>query len=314
MTQSKVFTVFGATGQQGGAVVRYILQHLRFSQVYRLRAVTRDASKSAARDLVELGVEVVEADLNNPESVKAAMRSAHTVFAVTNHWDPQVDTSISRAQVEIAQGKTLADAAVANKVELYIWSSLPRIGKPHFDSKAEVEEYVRSLPLTSVYFMAGFYMQNFLVLLKPTRQSDGTYLMTKPYPGASGSTVLPLIDIRDSGKYIAPFLEDPNKYKGERLFAATAGYRLDDICRVWSDVTGTKVVFDEKGDILAANKLSEAQREGLTKSDGRGRAEIGYYGTGGEDGARWTVEQVEGVGERLATWDEFVGANEPWFE
>lgn len=60
MSGNQVFTVFGATGQQGGAVVKYILQHPVYSSVYRLRGVTRGASKPAAKALSEQGVEVVE--------------------------------------------------------------------------------------------------------------------------------------------------------------------------------------------------------------------------------------------------------------
>lgn len=226
-------------------------------------------------------------------------------------WD--ADVHGSRADAEIAQGRALADAAVANNVELYIWSSLPRTGRPHFDSKAVVEEYVRELPLTSAFYMPGFYMQNFLLHLRPTRRPDGSYVVTKPWPHATSASVLPLIDIDDTGNYIAPFLAEPARYKHARLWAAAGFYSLAEICRVWMDVTGTKVVFDEASGVLEGSALTEAQNEALRKDD-RAREEIGYYGPGGEDGVKWTVEQVGRVGERLTTWPEFVKANEPWFE
>ena len=88
---------------------------------------------------------------------------------------PQVWEKASAA-IEIAQGKAMADAAVAAGAELFIWSSLPNVtamthGKltqvAHFDSKAEVETYVRGLPIKSVFYMAAFYMQNFLTMFKP---------------------------------------------------------------------------------------------------------------------------------------------------
>ena len=78
--------------------------------------------------------------------------------------------------VEIAQGKAMADAAVAAGASLLIWSSLPHISKIsngkftkvyHFDSKAEVEIYIRGLPIKSVFYMAGFYMQNFQTMFRP---------------------------------------------------------------------------------------------------------------------------------------------------
>jgi hypothetical protein len=70
--------------------------------------------------------------------------------------------------VEIAQGKAIADAAVAAGASLLIWSSLPHTGRmtngeltlPYWDSKADVETYIRGLPIASVFYMAGYYMQN----------------------------------------------------------------------------------------------------------------------------------------------------------
>lgn len=76
----------------------------------------------------------------------------------------------------MAQGKAMADAAVAKDVELLIWSSLPNVtkmtegklsGVKHFDSKAEVETYIRGLPIKSVFYMPAFYMQNMTRLFKP---------------------------------------------------------------------------------------------------------------------------------------------------
>lgn len=82
------------------------------------------------------------------------------------------------ASVEIAQGKAIADAAVAEGVDMLIWSSLPNVtkmtggklsGVKHFDSKAEVEDYVRALPIKSAFYMPAFYMQNMKSLFKPKK-------------------------------------------------------------------------------------------------------------------------------------------------
>lgn len=99
---SKLFVVFGATGAQGGSLIKAILNHPEFSRAYRLRAVTRNPDKPAARELKEQGVEVVEvryvmnqsmpsppidilqADLDKPESLGPAVQGAYAVFAVTN--------------------------------------------------------------------------------------------------------------------------------------------------------------------------------------------------------------------------------------
>lgn len=87
-----------------------------------------------------------------------------------------LDWERSSQAVEIAQGKAIADAAVAADASLLIWSSLPHISKIskgkftglyHFDSKAEVEIYIRGLPIKSLFYMAGFYMQNFQTMFRP---------------------------------------------------------------------------------------------------------------------------------------------------
>ena len=80
-----------------------------------------------------------------------------------------IDWEKASASVEVAQGKAVADAAVAAGVTLLIWSSLPSVAEmssgkltrvKHFESKVEVERYIRTLPITGVFFLAGFYMQN----------------------------------------------------------------------------------------------------------------------------------------------------------
>jgi len=186
---SKLLTVFGATGQQGGALVNYVLKSPGLSKLYHLRAITRDASKPSALALKERGVEVIQADLDQPSTLIPAVAGSYAVFAVTNcesptapggflganATPPQVWEKASLA-VEIAQGKAIADASVAGGVTLLIWSSLPNStrmtgGKStalkHFDSKAEVEVYIRSLPIKSAFFMAGWYMQNHVSFLPP---------------------------------------------------------------------------------------------------------------------------------------------------
>lgn len=80
---AKVLTVFGATGQQGGSVVEYVLNDPELSKKYKVRAITRDLTKPAAQTLQQNGVEVVKADADDSESLKQAMQGAHTIFAVT---------------------------------------------------------------------------------------------------------------------------------------------------------------------------------------------------------------------------------------
>src|SRR5471030_2124289 len=133
-TTQKLIAVLGATGQQGGAVVRALQQNGRF----RVRALTRNPDKHP-----KLGDEVALADFNRPETLKAAFAGAHGVFLVTNSWEAGAD--------EYSQALTAVTAARDAGVKHVIWSTLPNveaitggtIDVPHFTAKAKVERIVR---------------------------------------------------------------------------------------------------------------------------------------------------------------------------
>ena len=146
---SKLLVVFGATGQQGGSVAQYVINDPELSKEFKVRAVTRDTSKPAAQALHQKGVEVVKADADDKESLKAALKGAHTVFGVTaTIYDDKI------YERELAQGKAMADAAVAEGAKYFIFSTLSHAKKisggklthvSHFDVKADIEEYIVSI-------------------------------------------------------------------------------------------------------------------------------------------------------------------------
>jgi len=80
---SKLLVVFGATGNQGGSVVDFVLNHPELSKQFKVRGITRDLTKPAAEALKQKGVEVVAADVNDEESLKRALEGANAVFATT---------------------------------------------------------------------------------------------------------------------------------------------------------------------------------------------------------------------------------------
>src|SRR6266446_2015332 len=133
-TNSKLIAVIGATGQQGGAVVGA----LQGSGQFKVRALSRNPDKHR-----ELADEVVKADLNRPETLKAALEGAHGVFLVTNFWEEGTD--------ELKQATAAVRAAKDAGVKHFIWSTLPDVeaisgGKfhvPHFTGKARIDRIVR---------------------------------------------------------------------------------------------------------------------------------------------------------------------------
>src|ERR1041385_4678225 len=151
----KVIAVTGATGQQGGAVARKLL-----AEGWKIRALTRDTEKPAARELASLGAEVVPGDMENRAELDAAFKGAYGVFSVQNFWLPNVGF-----EGEIRQGKNVADAAKAAGVPHLVYSSVGAahrgMGQKHFDSKWEVEQYIQSLDIPYTIFRPVLFMDNY---------------------------------------------------------------------------------------------------------------------------------------------------------
>jgi len=162
----KLIAVIGATGQQGGAVVRA----LRPSGQFKVRALSRDPDKH--HDLAD---EIIRADLNRPETLRSAFEGAYGVFLVTNFWEEGTD--------EPKQATAAVRAARDAGVKHFVWSTLPNVeaisgGKfdvPHFTGKARIDRTVKEAGFTNhTFVIAPFYYENLLGALAPQRQPDGS--------------------------------------------------------------------------------------------------------------------------------------------
>src|SRR5882762_3171889 len=165
-TNERLIAVVGATGQQGGAVVRA----LQADKQFKVRALTRNPAKHS-----ELGDEVVQADLNRPETLVAAFEGAHGVFLVTNPWGEGTD--------EVQQATAAVRAAKEAGVKHFIWSTLPDVeaisgGKfnaPHFTGKARIDPIIKEAGFANhTFVIAPFYYQNLVGVLAPQKQADGS--------------------------------------------------------------------------------------------------------------------------------------------
>ena len=161
----KLIAVIGATGQQGGGVVRA----LQASDQFKVRALTRNPAKHR-----ELADEVVEADLDRAETLKAAFEGAHGVFLVTNFWEEADELKQAAAAVRSAK-----DAGVDH----FIWSTLPDVeaisgGKfdvPHFTGKAKIDRIVKEARFAHhTFVIPPFYYQNLVGIGAPQKQADGS--------------------------------------------------------------------------------------------------------------------------------------------
>jgi Predicted nucleoside-diphosphate-sugar epimerases len=218
---SKIFVVFGATGNQGGSVINSILSDPELSREFRIRGVTRNPDSARATNLKGKGVEMVavratlddvyqrywqreQADLSNPTSLARALEKAHTVFLVTNFWE-----YLDR-EVETTQGKNVANACSSTGVQHLICSTAVNVAEAsqgrlthvkHFDSKADIEQYVREKQLPATFVHTGFYMSNAFTQSIIRKQPDDTYVLAIP---VGDEAVLPMFDAAaDTGTFFS---------------------------------------------------------------------------------------------------------------
>jgi uncharacterized protein YbjT (DUF2867 family) len=214
--------VTGATGSQGGGLVRAILADP--SGGFAVRAITRDPNSDKAKALKAAGAEVVAGNLDDVESLKKAFAGAHGVYGVTNFWEH------FSGEKEIAQAKNIADAAKAAGAKHVIWSTLEDTRKlmtaddkrmpilqgkyrvPHFDAKADANAAFSGLPTT--YLVTSFYWDNlYLFALAPKKDAEGKYGWSYPM----GEAKLPGIAAEDIGKTAYGIFKAGQQYIGKTV-------------------------------------------------------------------------------------------------
>jgi uncharacterized protein YbjT (DUF2867 family) len=246
---NKVIAVVGATGAQGGGLARAILADPAGG--FSCRAITRDPGKESARALAAKGAEVVQADLDDVESLKKAFAGAYGAFCVTNFWEH------FSAEKEKAQAKNQADAARAAGLKHVVWSTLedtrnlmapddkrmPMLqGKyrvPHFDGKAEADAYFAGLPVT--YLVTSFYWDNIYAFgLAPKKGEDGVYSWTFPM----GDKRLAGIAADDIGKVAYGIFKAGQQYIGKTVGITGENLTMDQISEKLGKGLGVRVKYN----------------------------------------------------------------------
>ena len=305
MSTSKLLVVFGATGQQGSSLIDTVLADPDLKSQYSIRALTRDPTQAAAQALQQKGIEVAAADLDNSISLGKALDGAHTVYGVTT--TPLTENAKAD---EIKQGKLLADAVVASGAKFYIFSSMTHAlkvsGSPVdiFDSKAEVEDYIRTLPIKSAFFAPGTFMQNWFTqaLPRPTEE-PGVYAFANII---RPDVPVPMIDTAgDTGKYIAPILAEPEKYAGKVMYAASGLWTFTQVAEAISKASGKTVKYKQipvdvfKGFLPPHTAPLLVQMNQLIDDPG-------YFGPQTKELVEWTLKQMK---EKPTSFEEFLEKN-----
>jgi len=227
MSGNKIIAVMGATGAQGGGLVRAILDDPQGG--FTVRAITRDVNSDKAKKLAQAGAEVVSADLDDKDSVKRAFKGSYGAYCVTffwNHFSPEKETT---------HAKNMAQAAKEADVKHVIWSTFEDTRKwvplsnsrmptlmekykvPHFDSKADADAFFIELGLPVTFLRTSYYWDNMINFgMGPKKGSDGKFAITMPM----GDKKLPGIAAEDIGKCAYGIFKRGQEFIGKTIGVA----------------------------------------------------------------------------------------------
>jgi uncharacterized protein YbjT (DUF2867 family) len=252
MNNKKIICVTGATGAQGGGLVRAILNDPQSG--FAVRAITRDPNSDKAVALAKMGAQVVKADLDDVESLAKAFEGAYGAYCVTNYWEH------FSPEKEQAQAGNMAEAAKKAGVKHVIWSSLDDtrefiplsdermptlMGKykvPHFDAKGEADKFFTDSGLPYTILHTVFYWDNFIHFgLGPKRGADSKLAITFPM----GDKKLPGIAVEDIGKCAYGIFKAGDHYIGKTVGIAGGHLTGKEMAFALSAVVGEQVAYND---------------------------------------------------------------------
>jgi len=251
MADKKLIAVVGSTGAQGGGLVQAILNDPEGDFIPR--AITRNANSDKAKALADKGVEVVEADLDNLESLKKAFKDAYGVYCVTAYWEHY------SPEKENKQAENMAQAAKENGVSHVIWSTLEdtrnwiplnddrmptlmeKYKVPHFDGKGESNKYFKEAGVPTTFMIASFYWDNFIHFgMGPKKGPDDKLAITFPLDDKK----LAGIAAEDIGKCAYGIFKNGDKYIGKTIGIAGDHLTGSEMAEKFSKALGKEVQYN----------------------------------------------------------------------
>ncbi|RFU81652.1 nadp-binding [Trichoderma arundinaceum] len=263
---AKLIVIIGITGIQGSSVANVFLKE----NGWKIRGVTRDPSKPESRALASKGIEIVKGDVDDVDSIRAAIQGASVVYGNTvfpaAFANPTAENVAKLApgptlrercyETELQQGKNVADAvATVESLELFVWSSLSDAkkwsrgkyaGVYHFDSKAHVVDYIHrvhpNLAKKMSLLQLGLYITNWKwgpASIPWEKQPDGSMILRMP---GSGDVPIPLVVPSDTGYFVRALTQVS---AGKNLIAFGDRITWVDYVQLWSKVTGVPATFEK---------------------------------------------------------------------
>jgi uncharacterized protein YbjT (DUF2867 family) len=252
MADKKIIAVVGATGAQGGGLVRAILEDK--NSAFAARALTRDVNSEKAKQLAEAGAEVVKADVDDVKSLRKAFEGAHGAFCVTFFWEHL------KPEKELSQARNMAQAAKDAGVDHVIWSTLEDTRKwiplsddrmptlmgkykvPHLDAKGEANAIFTELGVPTTFLVTSFYWENFIYFgMGPKKGADGKLAITLPM----GKKKLAGIAAEDIGKTAYRIFEEGDEMIGKTVGIAGGHLTGAQMAKSLTKALGQEVRYNE---------------------------------------------------------------------
>ena len=250
MADKKIIAVMGATGAQGGGLVRAILDDR--SGEFAARAITRDVNSEKAKALARAGAEVVAGDVDDAASLDRAFAGAHGAFCVTFYWDhfsPEKELAHAGAMVQAAKGAKLQHVVWSTLEDTRQWvplsdNRMPTLmGKykvPHFDAKGEANHLFTDAGLPVTLLQTSFYWDNFIYFgMGPKKGADGKLALTLPM----GDKKLPGIAAEDIGRCAYGIFQKRAQFVGKTVGIAGEHLTGAEMAAAFSKALGTEVVY-----------------------------------------------------------------------
>ncbi|KAF2758028.1 NAD(P)-binding protein [Pseudovirgaria hyperparasitica] len=332
MSQSpyKLIVVLGVTGRQGSSVASTFLN----INGWKVRGVTRNVNSDAAKTQASKGVEIVQGDLDDVASLRAAFMGAHAIFLMTDFWSifSQPDT-IQAAQTagqflpsyvhdqESRQGINAAEAASSPEVlatlERFVFTTLANVSKRsggkyrsvyHFDSKAAVEEYVLDkrpglAKLMSTVNM-GFFAENWRItaLFSPHKQRDGSYVFRDPLVPGPHQAMPFVVAEKDTGTFVKALVVDlPPR---TNLLGVSEMITMTDFATLWGQVLGVDAREEKMSEDVFLEQFPDVLRQEFSDNF-RFVREFGY--TGNDPG----ISTPQELGIPTTSMEQFI-KDEDW--
>jgi uncharacterized protein YbjT (DUF2867 family) len=252
VADKKTIAVMGATGAQGGGLVRAIQADA--SGPFRARGITRDAGSEKARALAQTGAEVVSATADDPESLEKAFAGAHGVYCVTFFWEH------FSPEKEMAHARNMAQAATKAGAAHVIWSTLEDSRKfiplgddrmptlqgkykvPHFDAKGESDRFFTEAGVPTTFLLTSFYWENLIFFgMGPKKAADGKLALTLPL----GAAKFPQIAVEDIGKCAYGIFKKGGEYVGKTVGVAGEHLTGAEMAASLSKALGREVRYND---------------------------------------------------------------------